>query len=147
MSTELTPAGGAPLAGSAPPEGADDQVRAGEDRHRDDRYNGKGRLKSSIYEAEMERLQEQLVQLQYWVQSQGLKVAVIFEGRGSAGKGGVIKRITERTSPRTVRVVALPQPTERERSGTSSATSSTCPRRERWCCSIAAGTTDRMSSG
>ena len=53
--------------------------------------------------------------LQYWIQRQGLKVLVIFEGRGSAGKGGVIKRITERTSPRTVRVVALPKPTERER--------------------------------
>jgi polyphosphate kinase 2 len=63
----------------------------------------------------MERLQEQLVLLQYWIASQGLKVAVVFEGRGSAGKGGVIKRITERTSPRTVRVVALPKPTERER--------------------------------
>ena len=55
------------------------------------------------------------MQLQYWIQRHGLKVLVIFEGRGSAGKGGVIKRITERTSPRTVRVVALPKPTERER--------------------------------
>jgi polyphosphate kinase 2 len=81
----------------------------------DDRYNKKGKLKDSVYEAEMERLQEQLVLLQYWVQSQGLRVAVIFEGRGSAGKGGVIKRITERTSPRTVRVSALPKPSERER--------------------------------
>ena len=53
--------------------------------------------------------------LQYWIQKQGLKVLVIFEGRGSAGKGGVVKTITERTSPRTVRVVALPKPTERER--------------------------------
>jgi len=68
-----------------------------------------------VYEREMVRLQEQLVLLQYWIASQGLKVAVIFEGRGSAGKGWVIKRITERTSPRTVRVVALPKPTERER--------------------------------
>ena len=63
----------------------------------------------------MERLQEQLVLLQYWIQSQGLKVVVVFEGRGSAGKGGVIKRITERTSPRTVRIAALPKPTDRER--------------------------------
>src|SRR5215204_1376741 len=63
----------------------------------------------------MERLQKQLVLLQYWIQTQGLKVLVIFEGRGSAGKGGVIKRITERTSPRTVKVVALPKPTERQR--------------------------------
>jgi polyphosphate kinase 2 len=78
-------------------------------------YTASGRLRRTVYEAEMKRLQEQLVLLQYWVQSQGLKVLVIFEGRGSAGKGGVIKRITERTSPRTVRVVALPKPTERER--------------------------------
>ena len=87
----------------------------GPDRSHDDRYNSKGRVRSSVYEAEMERLQEQLVLLQYWVQSQGLKVLVIFEGRGSAGKGGVIKRITDRTSPRTVRIAALPKPTDRER--------------------------------
>ncbi len=77
-------------------------------------YNQKGRLKKRWYEAELRRLQEELVKLQYWVQHQGIRAAVIFEGRGSAGKGGVIKRITERTSPRTVRVVALPKPTERE---------------------------------
>src|SRR6478736_9017150 len=81
----------------------------------DERYNSAGRLRGSAYEAEMERLQEQLVLLQYWIQTQGLKVLVIFEGRGSAGKGGVIKRITERTSPRTVRISALPRPTDRER--------------------------------
>ena len=90
-----------------------DATPAGPNRRDDDRYSLKGRLRSSVYEAEMERLQEQLVLLQYWIQSQGLKVLVIFEGRGSAGKGGVIKRITERTSPRTVRIVALPQPTDR----------------------------------
>ncbi len=55
------------------------------------------------------------MKLQYWVSSQGLRVLIIFEGRGSAGKGGVIKRISERTSPRIVRTVALPQPTEREK--------------------------------
>ncbi|WP_107767954.1 polyphosphate kinase 2 [Nocardioides terrigena] len=85
------------------------------DRTDSTRYKPSGRLRSSVYDAEMERLQEQLVLLQYWIQSQGLKVLVIFEGRGSAGKGGVIKRITERTSPRTVRIVALPKPTDRER--------------------------------
>ena len=79
-------------------------------------YTSKGRLKKSYYEAELARIQEELVRLQYWIQDQGLKVLVIFEGRGSAGKGGVIKRITERTSPRTVRIVALPKPTEREQS-------------------------------
>ena len=77
-------------------------------------YNKKGRLKKSFYEKELARLQEELVKLQYWVAEHGLRVLIIFEGRGSAGKGGVIKRITERTSPRIVRVEALPKPTERE---------------------------------
>src|SRR6476620_11614940 len=101
---------------SAPhlPEGADDVGRSG-GLAPADQYTKSGRLRSAVYEAEMERLQEQLVLLQYWIQSQGLKVLVIFEGRGSAGKGGVIKRITERTSPRTVWVVALTRPTDRER--------------------------------
>lgn len=98
---------------AALPEGADDVARAAEPS--DERYSKKGKLKSAVYDKEIERLQEQLVLLQYWIQSQGLKVLWIFEGRGSAGKGGVIKRITERTSPRTVRVVALPKPTERQR--------------------------------
>lgn len=78
-------------------------------------YKKNGKLKNKFYEKELARLQEELVKLQYWVKEQGLKVAIVFEGRGSAGKGGVIKRITERTSPRIVRVVALPKPTERER--------------------------------
>ncbi|MGZ5399631.1 MAG: polyphosphate kinase 2 [Nocardioides sp.] len=97
-----------------PPEGADDVQSEGRVRDRAD-YRASGKLKTSVYEKEMERLQEQLVMLQYWIQHHGLKVLVIFEGRGSAGKGGAIKTITERTSPRTVRVVALPKPTERER--------------------------------
>src|SRR3954467_1608540 len=100
------------------PEGADDvggSVVPPQGRDPDD-YTRSGRLRSRVYDAEMARMQEQLVLLQYWIASQGLKVAVVFEGRGSAGKGGVIKRITERTSPRTVRIVALPRPTERERS-------------------------------
>ncbi len=77
-------------------------------------YTESGRLKKKFYEAELERLQEELVKLQHWVVRQNLRVLIIFEGRGSAGKGGVIKRITERTSPRIVKVVALPKPTERE---------------------------------
>ncbi len=77
-------------------------------------YKADGRLKKTFYEAELARLQEELVKLQHWVQQHGLRVLVIFEGRGSAGKGGVIKRISERTSPRIVRVEALPKPTERE---------------------------------
>jgi polyphosphate kinase 2 len=68
------------------------------------------------YERELARLEIELVRLQGWIKEKGLKVAVIFEGRDSAGKGGVIKRITYRTSPRVVRVVALQAPTEKERS-------------------------------
>ncbi len=80
-----------------------------------DNYHADGRLRKKYYEKELGRLQEELVQLQHWVQQEGLRVLVIFEGRGSAGKGGVIKRISERTSPRIVRTEALPKPTERER--------------------------------
>jgi polyphosphate kinase 2 len=79
-----------------------------------DHYTDDGRLRKKYYEAELARLQEEFVKLQYWVQRQGLRVLIIFEGRGSAGKGGVIKRISERTSPRIVRTEALPKPTERE---------------------------------
>ena len=96
------------------PVGADDARAPATDRD-PELYTKKGRLRSEVYEAEMERLQGELVKLQHWIAAQGLRVLVIFEGRGSAGKGGVIKRITERTSPRIVRVVALPKPTERER--------------------------------
>ncbi|MGB7859445.1 MAG: polyphosphate kinase 2 [Acidimicrobiia bacterium] len=77
-------------------------------------YNQDGKLRKKFYESELARLQEELVRLQYWVVANDLRVAIIFEGRGSAGKGGVIKRITERTSARIVRVAALPKPTERE---------------------------------
>jgi polyphosphate kinase len=68
------------------------------------------------YEKEMARLQRELVKLQEWVAHNKLKLCVIFEGRDAAGKGGTIKRIVEQTNPRVVRVVALPAPTERERS-------------------------------
>jgi polyphosphate kinase 2 len=80
---------------------------------------GKGAKKTKLskqeYEAELERLQGELVKLQYWVKEKSLRVIVVFEGRDAAGKGGVIKRITERVSPRSFRVVALPAPTEREK--------------------------------
>ncbi len=79
-----------------------------------DNYTAGGRLKKHFYEERLESLQEELVKLQYWVAQHGLRVLIIFEGRGSAGKGGVIKRISERTSPRIVRTEALPRPTERE---------------------------------
>ena len=67
------------------------------------------------YVAELEMLEVELVKLQGWIKHKGLKVVVIFEGRDAAGKGGVIKRITRRLSPRVVRVVALPAPTEKEK--------------------------------
>ena len=68
------------------------------------------------FEKELEKLQIELVKMQEWVKVSGAKICVLFEGRDAAGKGGVIKRITERTSPRVFRLVALPSPTEREKS-------------------------------
>ncbi len=74
------------------------------------------KMKRKDYEAELAKLEVELVKLQGWIKHKGLKIAVLFEGRDSAGKGGVIKRITYRLSPRVVRVVATPTPTEKERS-------------------------------
>ena len=73
-------------------------------------------LKRKDYDKELTRLHVELVKLQEWVVHEGLKVCVVFEGRDGAGKGGTIKAITERVSPRVFRVVALPAPTEREKS-------------------------------
>ena len=73
-------------------------------------------LKRKAYEKELKKLHVELVKLQEWVRHEGRKVCIIFEGRDGAGKGGVIKAITERVSPRIFRVVALPAPTEREKS-------------------------------
>lgn len=73
------------------------------------------KLPRAIYEQELLRLQSELVQVQEWVRSSGARIVVIFEGRDAAGKGGVIKRISEFLSPRTCRIVALPVPTEREK--------------------------------
>lgn len=73
------------------------------------------KLPKSIYEEKLAELQTELVKFQEWVVHNGLKVVVIFEGRDAAGKGGAIKRITESLNPRTCRVVALPKPTEKER--------------------------------
>jgi polyphosphate kinase len=75
-----------------------------------------GRLKNKAYERELARLHVELVKVQRWVVDKGLKVCIVFEGRDGAGKGGTIKAITERVSPRVFRVVALPAPTEREKS-------------------------------
>lgn len=76
--------------------------------------NSNGKLKSTFYDKELERLQIELIKLQEWIKAKGLKVVVIFEGRDAAGKGGVIKRITEKLNPRICRVVALGTPTEKE---------------------------------
>jgi polyphosphate kinase 2 len=74
------------------------------------------KMKRKAYEREMEVLHGELVAMQEWVKSAGAKVCIVFEGRDTAGKGGTIKRITERVSPRVFRVVALSAPTEREKS-------------------------------
>ncbi len=74
------------------------------------------KLSNKEYERELARLHAELVKLQLWTVHKGLKVCVVFEGRDGAGKGGVIKAITERVSPRVFRVVALPAPTDREKS-------------------------------
>jgi polyphosphate kinase len=82
---------------------------------KDQRYKKDGRLRATFYEAELLRLQEELIKLQYWVKETGMRVIILFEGRDAAGKGGVIKRIIERANPRIFRIVALGIPTERER--------------------------------
>lgn len=86
----------------------------------DDRKNGKKRarevLKQKKYEQELRKLQTKLVDMQEWVKEEKARIVVVFEGRDAAGKGGVIHRITERVSPRVFRHVALPAPTEREKS-------------------------------
>jgi len=80
----------------------------------DDAANEK--MKRKVYEKELEKLQVRLCNLQEWVKQAGLRVVIVFEGRDTAGKGGTIKAITERVSPRVFRVVALPAPSSREKS-------------------------------
>ncbi len=86
--------------------------KAGSDKTRGE---SKAKLSTKEYEAKLFDLHAELVRLQYWVRQKGLRVVVVFEGRDAAGKGGVIKRITERVSPRVFRVVALAAPSEREK--------------------------------
>ncbi|HJX71457.1 MAG TPA: polyphosphate kinase 2 [Bacteroidales bacterium] len=83
--------------------------------HSDVKQHDKIKLDKKFYEKELVKLQIELVKLQEWIKENGLKVVVIFEGRDAAGKGGVIKRITQRLNPRICRVVALATPTEREK--------------------------------
>jgi polyphosphate kinase len=82
----------------------------------DDTGSQNEKLKGKDYARELARLHEELVKLQQWVVHKGLKICIVFEGRDGAGKGGTIKAMTERVSPRVFRVVALPAPTEREKS-------------------------------
>ena len=74
-----------------------------------------GRMKRKLYEKELHKLQVELCHLQDWVKTKGLRVIIVFEGRDAAGKGGTIKALTERGSPRVFRVVALPAPSDREK--------------------------------
>jgi polyphosphate kinase len=82
-------------------------------KHKD---NGDAKLSGKQYESELRRLQAELCMLQEWVKAKGLRVIVVFEGRDGAGKGGTIRAITERVSPRVFRVAALPAPSDREKS-------------------------------
>ncbi|MBP0015414.1 MAG: polyphosphate kinase 2 [Roseofilum sp. SBFL] len=73
------------------------------------------KLSKKRYESALTQLHAELVKLQYWVQAKGLRIIIVFEGRDAAGKGGIIKRIVDRVSPRVFRIVALPTPSEREK--------------------------------
>lgn len=91
------------------------------------------KLSKKDYEDQLRRLHVELVKLQEWVREKGIKICIVFEGRDGAGKGGTIKALTERLSPRVFRVVALPAPTDREKARcTCSATCRTCRRRAKW---------------
>ncbi len=92
-----------------------DQGGAAADGHGDAADRPAKKLKRDVYEAELDRLQLELIKLQEYVKAQGLRVVVVFEGRDAAGKGGVIKTITQGMNPRIARVVALPAPNDRER--------------------------------
>ncbi len=92
--------------------------KANKDQQSQDIYRAKKlkKMKRKAYEHELTILEAELVKLQGWIKAEGLKIVVIFEGRDSAGKGGAIKRITYRLSPRVARVVATPTPTEEQKS-------------------------------
>jgi polyphosphate kinase 2 len=92
------------------------QLAAAENQASESSGEPKPKLKRKEYEELLEPLQVELVKLQEWVKHTGAKIIVVFEGRDAAGKGGIIRAITERTSPRVFRIAALPSPTEREKS-------------------------------
>jgi polyphosphate kinase len=109
---------------SRPREEAIDVAKHHSNHHEKDHQDGGGsgrtstvtKMKQKEYLRELRRLHGELVAMQEWVKASGAKVCIVFEGRDTAGKGGTIKAITERVSPRVFRVVALPAPTEREKS-------------------------------
>ena len=112
-----------------------------------DEKSGK-KLKNKEYLKKLAKLHVELVKLQEWVKTKGIKVCIVFEGRDGAGKGGVIKAITERVSPRVFRVVALPlRRSVRKRRCMASDTWLHLRRPARWSSSTAAGITERGSSG
>src|SRR6478735_5842 len=97
-------------------QGSASQGSASQGSANDESAGTSGKLGRKAYEKELELLHVELVKLQRWVVAKGLKVCIVFEGRDGAGKGGTIKALTERVSPRVFRVVALPAPSEREKS-------------------------------
>src|SRR6187549_1826144 len=86
------------------------------DKANDTKPTGKGKLKEKKYVKKLRKLQAELCKLQEWIKHKGLRAIIVFEGRDAAGKGGTIKAITERVSPRVFRVCALPAPSDREKS-------------------------------
>ncbi|HYC17761.1 MAG TPA: polyphosphate kinase 2 [Pseudolabrys sp.] len=84
-------------------------------KHKKEKEHKNGKMKRKLYEKELLKLQIELCYLQEWVKAKGLKIIIVFEGRDAAGKGGTIKALTERVSPRVFRVVALPAPSDREK--------------------------------
>ena len=111
-------------------------------------WKDRPKVKRDEFDEEMERLQVELVKLQEWVKATGAKICVVFEGRDTAGKGSLIRRITERVSPRVFAWSRCSRlPSGRGRRCISSAIWRTSRPRERSCSSIAAGTTGRASSG
>jgi len=83
--------------------------------NKSEKFSKNGKLKKEFYYEELSQMQDELVKLQEWIKNKGFKVVVIFEGRDAAGKGGTIKRITEKPNPRIARIIALDKPTEKER--------------------------------
>lgn len=87
----------------------------GKDKKTIEKFNSKGKISNDYYEDELAKLQTELVKLQYWAKHKGLRIVVLFEGRDAAGKGGIIKRLTESLNPRGCRVVALEKPSDVEK--------------------------------